>query len=88
MTYDASSIRVLSDDEIQEFDWYRAETLASEHGLPVSWVKRGFEVSHRLGMTSEYFENKYIHKQSVAKIPEFEAVFIEVLREDRRRANW
>lgn len=86
MTYDANSIRILTEHEIQGFDWKRAELLADERGKPVKWILRGFEVSHRLNMSTEYFENKYIFGEEVETIPEFTEVFSEVLKEDRLNA--
>lgn len=85
MPYDERSIRILSRREIKErFGWLLAETLARDNHLPVAWVKRGFEASRRLGIEPDYFVARYIHKQDVAPNPEFEAVFIEIMREARQ----
>ncbi|PAV02680.1 hypothetical protein CBG25_09480 [Arsenophonus sp. ENCA] len=87
MTYDAKSIRILREDEIKRFDWHWAEELAHEHILPLDWVKRGFEASRRLGIEPDFFVNKYILKQDLPKNDEFEQVFIEVLKEDRKKSQ-
>lgn len=84
MPYDENSIRILSGREAEErFGWLAAETLARDNNLPVEWVERGFEASRRLGIEPDYFIARYIHKQDVTHIPEFEDVFIEVVREGR-----
>ncbi|HGJ5885470.1 hypothetical protein [Arsenophonus nasoniae] len=87
MTYNAKSIRILNEDEIKQFDWHWAEKLAHEHILPIDWVKRGFEASRRLGLEPDFFVNKYILKQDLPKNDEFEQVFIEVLKEDRKKSQ-
>ncbi|WP_063657708.1 hypothetical protein [Candidatus Arsenophonus triatominarum] len=87
MTYDASSIRILCEDEIKQFDWHWAEELAHEHTLPLDWVKRGFEASRRLGIEPDFFVRKYILNQDLPKNDEFEQVFIEVLKKDRKKSQ-
>ena len=87
MTYDAKAIRILREDEIKQFDWHWAEELDHEHILPLDWVKRGFEASRRLGIEPDFFVNKYILKQDLPKNDEFEQVFIEVLKEDRKKSQ-
>ncbi|MFS1564221.1 MAG: hypothetical protein ACL7AX_12515 [Candidatus Arsenophonus phytopathogenicus] len=61
-----------------------SEELAHEHILPLDLVKRGFEASRRLGIEPEFFVNKYILNQDLPENDEFEQVFIEVLKEERR----
>ncbi|WP_074013617.1 hypothetical protein [Candidatus Sodalis sp. SoCistrobi] len=85
MTYDKKSIRILREEEIDRFDWSRTARLADEHHLPLEWVKRGFEAARRIGADPEYFVQKYILKAETAAIPEFEAVFLEIVREERDR---
>lgn len=85
MPYDENSIRILSDREARErFGWLEAEALARDNHLPVEWVKRGFEASRRLGIEPDYFVARYIHKQDIPPDPEFEGVFIEIMREGRQ----
>ncbi|MFS1538090.1 MAG: hypothetical protein ACL7BU_04665 [Candidatus Phlomobacter fragariae] len=86
MTYDEKSVRILREDEIKQFDWHWAEELVHEHILPLDWVKRGFEASRLLGIEPDFFVSKYILKQDLPKNDEFEQVFIEVLKEDRKNS--
>lgn len=86
MTYDEKSIRILRKEEIDRFDWSRTGRLADEHHLPLEWVKRGFEAARRIGVDPEYFVQRYILKAEVAVIPEFETVFLEIVREERDRS--
>lgn len=85
MAYDENSIRILSTREAKErFGWLEAETLAKNNNLPVEWVKRGFETSRRLGIEPDYFIARYIQKKDIPNNPEFETVFIEIIRESRK----
>ncbi|EAN5736314.1 hypothetical protein EJD04_26905 [Salmonella enterica] len=84
MAYDENSIRILSASEVRErFSWLQAEMLARDNHLPVEWVKRGFEASRRLGIEPDYFIARYIRKEDIPRNADFEAVFIEILREGR-----
>lgn len=86
MAYDENSIRVLSPEEIkQRFDWVRIGDLVHEYNLPVDWVRRGFEACWRLNIEPDYFINKYILKHDVDPVPDFEAVFKEIIMESRFR---
>ena len=83
--YNAESIKILTEDEAMRFDWNRAAELANEYKMPLEWIQRGFEASHRLGIETDYFESRYIYKKEVEAVPEFEPVFIELLRENRNK---
>ncbi|WP_063657670.1 hypothetical protein [Candidatus Arsenophonus triatominarum] len=87
MTYDASSIHILREDEIKQFDWHWAEELAHEHTLPLDWVKRGFEASRRLGIEPDFFVRNISSIKDLPKNDEFEQVFIEVLKKTERRVR-
>ncbi|MFP1557163.1 hypothetical protein ACLB1T_02725 [Escherichia coli] len=85
MPYD-ESIKILSAREINNrFDWVNAERLAEKYNLPDEWVNRGIEACHRLGVSPGLFVEKYIHGQDVQLPPEFEAIYKEVVREERER---
>ncbi|HFG6592188.1 TPA: hypothetical protein ACGHH5_003204 [Salmonella enterica subsp. enterica serovar 1,4,[5],12:b:-] len=84
MVYDEYSIRILPLSEILKFDWHRAEQLADEHRVPLEWVKRGFEASRRMSIEPEYFINRYLLKTDLTPNPEFEQVFTELVRENRK----
>jgi hypothetical protein len=80
--YNASSIKILTDEEILKQDWYYAEMLAKQYFLPRDFVKRGFECSYRLGIEVRYFVDKYIYKKKgINIVPEFEEVYKEILKE-------
>ncbi len=87
MTYDEKSNRILREEEIDRFDWSSTARLADEHHLPLEWVKRGFEAARRIGADPEYFVQRYILKTEITTIPEFEAVFLEIVREERDRSQ-
>lgn len=72
MSYDASSIRVLRDDEIADrFDWAKIGALASEFGVSEEWVRRGFAACREAGVPEQYFIERYLRKNP---IPEHEGV--------------
>lgn len=81
-SYTAKNIRILSDDEINEFDWAKSGKLAAQYKLPLDFVGRGFECSRRLGINTQYFIDKYLKKKSVEVVPEFEEVYKEILKEN------
>lgn len=87
LNYDENSIRILTAAEVNQFDWHRAEILAKEHSQPVEWVKRGFEASRRLGISPDYFVEKYILHNDLPGNSEFEMVFREVLNEVRKKTQ-
>ena len=51
------------------------------------WRYRGFEAARRIGADPEYFVQRYILKAEIAAILEFEAVFLEIVREERDRSQ-
>ncbi|EHR0737817.1 hypothetical protein KS886_000330 [Escherichia coli] len=86
MPYDENSIKILSAGEVdRRFGWMKAERVAADNSLPVEWIKRGFEACYRLGVNPALFVDKYIHGLEVQLPPEFEAVYKEIVREDRYR---
>jgi hypothetical protein len=87
MTYDASSIRVLTAEEAKGFDWNRAYDLARDNAKHVDWILRGFEASYRLNMNTDYFEKKYIFGEDIQYMPEFSEVFQEILKENRLKES-
>ena len=80
MTYDSGDIKVLKEEDAGErFLWKKAEALSGKYNVPVSCVQRGLETSERLGMTEDYYVNRYLRKEDVKFIPEFTEVYEDIL---------
>jgi len=60
-SYKAQSIKVLENPE-DEFPWLKIELLAAKHKLPVDWIRKGFEASFQLGISPDFFIDKYVLK--------------------------
>tara|TARA_R110002153_G_scaffold181493_1_gene334779 strand:- start:855 stop:1130 length:276 start_codon:yes stop_codon:yes gene_type:complete len=88
--YNENSIKVLSEEEAtNSFDWIKVETLAAEYHLPVEVVNRGFEASHNLGISTEYFVDKYIKKLVGIEVnEEFTEVYKDLVRKEYNRSNY
>lgn len=78
--YNAESIKVLSDSEATEkFPWKKIEYLADKYNLGQEPIKRGFEASFLLGISPDYYINKYIKKMPLDVNEEFSEVYKELL---------
>jgi hypothetical protein len=72
-TYDASSIKVLHDNELFErMPWLMAETLAAEYGKDVKFVERGLQACRNAGVSEHYFIKRYLEGDKT--IPKDDAV--------------
>ena len=59
--YDATSIRILTEVEIEErFDFVKMEKLADKYSVNLECIKRGFEASYRCNMNTEHFVERYL----------------------------
>jgi len=85
-TYNASDIKILREHELDVFPWHEIETLAEKHKKDVDWVRRGFEACYQIGMSPQFFIDKYILKHDLPKSVELEQVFTENMRNSARKA--
>lgn len=81
--YTASSIKILTPEEITGFDWHLAEELSRKHKLPIEWVKRGFEACRRLDLNPDLFVGKYITKNGAELPCEFAETFKDIIDESK-----
>jgi hypothetical protein len=60
--YDASAIRVLTDEEIAKtFDWAKIGALASQYGFPTEHIERALEACRRADVDFEdYYVERYL----------------------------
>lgn len=58
--YTASSIRVLKDQDILQFEWARVGALAAQYGKDQGWVRKGIEACQFAGVSEDYFIGRYI----------------------------
>ncbi len=71
--YDAASIRILRDEEIEEaFDWAKATALSIKYGGDPNWILRGLVACQSVGVPSAYFIQRYLDKNR--EIPFHEGV--------------
>ena len=82
--YDESSIKILSRDEIEQFDWHRIRCLAEEYRRPVEWIERGFEAARLAGISPDYFVDKYIKHQPLEINIEFMEIYKSLMDEAKR----
>ena len=74
--YNASSIRILRDEEVLEFEWAKIGSLAAEYGKDAAWIRRGFEACQHSGVSEAYFVTRYIRgDKSIPFHPGVEAAF-------------
>nr|WP_086940988.1 hypothetical protein [Thaumasiovibrio occultus] len=87
--YNAASIKILREEEASDaFTWLLEGNLATEYGVPLSFVQRGMEASRILCIPPDYFIGKYLKKDlSIATMPEFGEVYAELLKKERSN-NW
>jgi hypothetical protein len=61
--YDASTIKILSPDEVAEkFEWAKAGELAHKYKRDVNWIESGLEACRRAGISQDYFIGRYLEK--------------------------
>ena len=83
MSYNAKDIKVMNLEEMEDkFAWIKAENLSRKYFVPLICVQRGLEASTRLGITPEYFIDKYLKRKSdIALMPEFTEIYGELVYE-------
>ncbi len=81
--YDASCIKILAAQEIEErFEWVKVERLAHEYLRDKQWIADGLEACIRCGVSQEYFIEYYLKKNKEVKyLPEVTLTYQELLKE-------
>jgi len=85
MKYDETSIKVLSHESASEaFPWLKIEELSRLYDVPLECVQRGFEASFQLGISPDFYINKYVLKQDLPVNKELLEMYKE-LNNDKRK---
>ena len=81
--YDASSIKILQQEEIEErFEWVKIERLAQEYLRDKQWIADGLEACIRCNVSQEYFIEYYLKKNKEVKyLSEVTDTYKELLKE-------
>lgn len=89
VAYDASSIRVLSDAEIEaRFEWAKVGALAAKYRKDPGWIARGLTACEWAGRDPSYFIRRYLDgDKSVPLDPDVNAA-MELVLEEHRWARW
>ena len=84
--YDASAIKVLSDEEIiEQMPWVLLDSLANQYKKPRVFIETGLEICSILEISPNYFIDKYLKKIPVANIPEFASVSADLQKKRCRK---
>lgn len=87
MTYDSNNIRILKEEEINEFPWRMIEVLADKYIKPLEAVTRGLEVCYLTGTPISYFEDRYLKgDKSVPENETYTLAYMEVLLKERDKS--
>jgi hypothetical protein len=84
-TYNANSIRVLTDDEILDsFDWAKIGHLASQYKRDSDFIERGLLACERVGVHYSYFVGRYLENDKTIPMREdVNAAMADILKEMR-----
>ena len=85
MEYDSSNIKILSEEEQNQFDWVLAPKLAHEYCKPLPFIQRLLETGKLAGVSIDWIEDKYLKK--LPDIPHNEE-FVIISRELQREAYY
>lgn len=87
MTYNADSIKVLNQEESDEFEFSQVARLMEKYPMrSLENIKIGLEACRRVNAPKDYFENYYLkHNSTVKYIPEVSEVFKIIQNENRLR---
>ena len=80
MSYTASDIKILSEDELDAFPFHLIEKWSSIYHKPVEWLKRALEACYEYGYDVSIFEDKYLKGIDVPKDKNFEEFYIAYTR--------
>ena len=79
LTYNASNIKILSDEESLEHDFVLIDYLANKYCKPVEWIKRSVEACRLCNVNPrDYFVPKYLEHKPIPEIPEVTQVSREL----------
>lgn len=87
-TYNAASIRILSEAEIiAKFEWAKLGHLAAQYKRDEAFVRKGIEACEHVGVDPEYFIQRYLAGDKTIPLREdVDAAFRELfLRAAERR---
>jgi hypothetical protein len=90
LEYTAKNIKVMSGQEIQEsMPWFKAARLAAEYPQrPQEFILRGVIASEHSGLSTEYFEKRYLQEdKTIPENPYFTAAYKQLI-EDARQEQW
>lgn len=83
-TYDAKSIKVLKEDEMEAFPWFMIEVLAERYSAPLETVKKGVEVCNIAGVPISYYEDRYLKgDRSIPENETYTNMYKEMLLKER-----
>lgn len=87
--YNASSIRVLNDQEVLDaFDWAKIGHLAHQYKVPEAWLSRAAEACLRVGVSFDYVISRYLRQDASVPLDEaVDAAMREIRDEDQRRQS-
>jgi len=84
--YTASNIKVLSDEEILDTQpWVLLDSLANQYKKPRVFIERGLSVCQILGISSDYFIDRYLKGLDIPIIPEFSIVSMDLQKKRCRK---
>ena len=83
--YDADSIKILSDEEInKKFGWVKADSLSIKYQRDRIWVANGLEACRRCGLGPEYFIERHLEgNKAIPKNELIDEAFRDVLKEQQ-----
>ena len=82
--YNASSIHILTPTEIPaRFGWARVAELAQQYRRPEAWISRGLEACRRAGVADDYFVDRYLRREPIARHAGVDDAMRELLNEER-----
>jgi len=84
--YNASSIKILTAQEIEEnYLWVKAEKLATKYTLNSSTIHRALESCEMSGMDQQCYIDRYLEgDRRVQVTPEFVECYKEAMRSSKR----
>ena len=65
--YNASSIKILTADVLEKFDWAKVGELAHKYKRDPKWIDLGLEACRAAGESPDYFIGRYLEKDGRPK---------------------
>lgn len=83
-TYTAASIQILDAEQVaQRWFWAEAGLLATQYRRPEEWIRRGLLACEAVGVSHDYFVDRYLKKLPIPLHPGVDAA----MRSLMERAN-